>query len=133
MPARQTLSLAAFGFAVAAILSVSAMAETDLSAPADSLLFGDPAPVVSSAASPAASSAAPSQGDAATLGAWPCVEAPGCDRPAPTGYAISALQLETPPAAMAEAAAVPLPAALTLLGFALSGTALGLRARRRKG
>ena len=129
MPARQTLSLAAFGFAVAAILSVSAMAETDLSAPADSLLFGDPAPVVSSAASPAA----PSQGDAATLGAWPCVEAPGCDRPAPTGYAISALQLETPPAAMAEAAAVPLPAALTLLGFALSGPALGLRARRRKG
>ena len=125
MPARQTLSLAAFGFAVAAILSVSAMAETDLSAPADSLLFGDPAPAVSSSA--------PSQGDAATLGAWPCVESPGCDRPAPTGYAISALQLETPPAAMAEAAAVPLPAALTLLGFALSGTALGLRARRRKG
>lgn len=123
MSARQSMSFAAFGIAVAAVVAVSALAETDLTGPSDGLLFGDLASEAGAPAPPAF----------AGVQAWPCIDAPGCDRPDPgPALLIGDGAISTGPAPTAEASAVPLPAALTLLGMALSGAAIGLRARRRR-
>ncbi len=62
-----------------------------------------------------------------TLGAWPCLDAPGCESPAPALAQAPKPQVAAP--VPSEPSLVPLPAALTLLGAGM--VALAMIGRRR--
>ncbi|WP_339947666.1 hypothetical protein [uncultured Albimonas sp.] len=119
------LALAA-GVALAAQQDVS---QQDLARP-DFAQAG--APGESAASQPPESHAPAAIGEAQddTLIAWPCLDAPGCGEPALAGTPMISAQDSAKDPAQIEATPIPLPAALGLMGAAL--TALGLFMRRRR-
>lgn len=56
------------------------------------------------------------------LGAWPCLDRPGCAETSPPAAAPNMLEVSAP--FPSEPSAIPLPAALALLGGGLTGLAL---------
>ena len=121
-PTRRTASPAlAVAVALAAVLARPAAAEApaaDLSAQASSV----PTPAARTAEADDFAGLLPEP--LVALAQWPCLDAPGCDGAARAATAAQPRD-ETP-----EATAIPVPAALGLLGFAMALLALVLRRGR---
>jgi hypothetical protein len=74
------------------------------------------------------------RGEARAVIAWPCLDRPGCDEaPAAPAAALGEAAAASSTAADARVAAIPLPAALTLLGLSLSALGVMMHRARSRG